>query len=87
MTATTMGYRHGANHQTTRPRSPLPSFPSRPPSRPSRLRGKLTAPNDQRPNMADTQTIKSNLLIVDDEEDHAQVMCEAIWCGGGGGGG
>jgi two-component system response regulator HydG len=28
--------------------------------------------------MADTDTIKSNLLIVDDEEDHAQVMCEAL---------
>jgi two-component system response regulator HydG len=28
--------------------------------------------------MADTETIKSNLLIVDDEEDHAQVMCEAL---------
>src|SRR3982751_5446816 len=28
--------------------------------------------------MADTQVQKSNLLIVDDEEDHAQVMCEAL---------
>jgi two-component system response regulator HydG len=28
--------------------------------------------------MPDTQVPKSNLLIVDDEEDHAQVMCEAL---------
>ena len=28
--------------------------------------------------MADTQVIKSHILIVDDEEDHAQVMCEAL---------
>jgi two-component system response regulator HydG len=26
----------------------------------------------------DTPTIKSNILIVDDEQDHAQVMCEAL---------
>src|SRR5688500_2911939 len=28
--------------------------------------------------MADSEVIQSTLLIVDDEEDHAQVMCEAL---------
>src|SRR2546430_5389979 len=28
--------------------------------------------------MADTQVIKTHILIVDDEEDHAQVMCAAL---------
>src|SRR5258706_14607068 len=30
------------------------------------------------PPMPDNDVVKSNLLIVDDEEDHAQVMCEAL---------
>src|SRR3954469_16614542 len=28
--------------------------------------------------MPDSEVIKSTILIVDDEEDHAQVMCEAL---------
>src|SRR5437870_6090845 len=28
--------------------------------------------------MAETETIKSNVLVVDDEREHAQVMCEAL---------
>ena len=28
--------------------------------------------------MAETEIVKSTILVVDDEEDHAQVMCEAL---------
>src|SRR5436305_7754617 len=56
------------------PRSPslLCFAPFSPPSCLRAFVVKLSVP------MADTQTVRSNLLIVDDEEDHAQVMCEAL---------
>src|SRR4051812_31381899 len=43
----------------------------------SQFRHATIAPTIRRP-MSDSEITKSNILIVDDEREHAQVMCEAL---------